>query len=59
METRTIGGETWAMEYGTSLLGRQLSYKDVLGQTQTYDYYKMSWSKLRWGPPAAGSSTMG
>jgi len=39
IETRTIGGETWAMEYGTSLLGRQLSYKDVLGQTQTYDYY--------------------
>ncbi|HEN8728641.1 TPA: sugar-binding protein [Pseudomonas putida] len=39
METRTIGGETWAMEYGTSLLGRQLFYKDVLGQTQTYDYY--------------------
>ncbi|MEX5506350.1 RHS repeat domain-containing protein [Pseudomonas putida] len=38
-ETRTIGDETWAMEYGTSLLGRQLFYKDVLGQTQTYDYY--------------------
>ncbi|KAF1311367.1 sugar-binding protein [Pseudomonas putida] len=38
-ETRTIGNETWAMEYGTSLLGRQLFYKDVLGQTQTYDYY--------------------
>ncbi|MDP9521741.1 RHS repeat domain-containing protein [Pseudomonas putida] len=38
-ESRTIDGETWAMEYGTSLLGRQLFYKDVLGQTQTYDYY--------------------
>ncbi|RII76144.1 RHS repeat domain-containing protein [Pseudomonas monteilii] len=38
-ETRTIGGETWSMEYGTSLLGRQLFYKDVLGQTQTYEYY--------------------
>ncbi|MDZ5602161.1 sugar-binding protein [Pseudomonas sp. RP23018S] len=38
-ESRTIGGETWSMEYGTSLLGRQLFYKDVLGQTQTYDYY--------------------
>ena len=38
-ETRTIGGESWSMEYGTSLLGRQLFYKDVLGQTQTYDYY--------------------
>ncbi|MBH3343865.1 RHS repeat domain-containing protein [Pseudomonas parafulva] len=38
-ETRVIGDETWTMEYGTSLLGRQLFYKDVLGQTQTYDYY--------------------
>lgn len=38
-ETRTIGDETWTMEYGTSLLGRQLFYKDVLGQKQTYDYY--------------------
>ncbi|RRV62419.1 RHS repeat protein [Pseudomonas sp. p99-361] len=38
-ETRTIGNETWSMEYGTSLLGRQLFYKDVLGQTQTYAYY--------------------
>ncbi|MFJ4433957.1 sugar-binding protein [Pseudomonas sp. NPDC089395] len=38
-ETRTIGDESWSMEYGTSLLGRQLFYKDVLGQMQTYDYY--------------------
>lgn len=38
-ETRTIGDETWSMEYGTSLMGRQLFYKDVLGQVQTYDYY--------------------
>lgn len=38
-ETRKIGDDTWAMEYGTSLLGRQLFYKDVLGQEQTYEYY--------------------
>ena len=38
LETRTIGEETWTMEYGTSLLGRQLFYRDVLGQEQTYDY---------------------
>lgn len=38
-ETRTIGDETWSMEYGTSLLGRQLFYRDVLDQVQTYTYY--------------------
>jgi YD repeat-containing protein len=38
-ECRTIGDQTWTMEYGTSLLGRQLSYQDVLGQVQTYTYY--------------------
>ncbi|QCI11373.1 sugar-binding protein [Pseudomonas putida] len=37
-ETRMIGAEHWSMEYGTSLLGRQLYYVDVLGQTQTYAY---------------------
>ncbi len=39
-EVRKVGDEKWTMHYSTSLFGRQLSYIDVLGQEQSYEYYK-------------------
>ena len=40
-ETRIVedeGGAPYTMHYRTSLRGRELTYQDVLGQTQTYEY---------------------
>lgn len=38
LETRTVGNETWSMNYSASLQGRALAYEDVLKQTQHYKY---------------------
>ncbi len=37
-EQRSLGGQSFEMQYQYSLRGRLLAYTDVLGQTQTYEY---------------------